>query len=207
MTQLAPTSTPRTIDPDGVTAYTRAMFDFRRYNRLGPVAQLNMRVVLGGWVDGDPLPLQRRVSVDGPGALSGFDFRSTRAGPDVSTCSAVPSVLGQPTECDRIALAQIEYRGDLRLNVMGNWDDWPRRIRTAHGDAVWVLFADAGRGWKVGTPDGVMTYSRGAFPALSTFRSDVGVGLDVGGIGIYASKSVSTPSQPVNFFIRLRHRL
>jgi hypothetical protein len=207
LTQMAPTSRLRPVDPDGITAYTRGMFDFRRYNRLGPVAQLNMRVVLGGWLDGDPLPLQRRMSVDGPGALSGFDFRSSRAGPDVATCSNSAGVAGRPAECDRIAFAQIEYRGDLRLNLTGNWDDFPSHYETAHGDAVWVLFADAGRGWKVGIPDGVMTYSRGALPSLSTFRSDVGVGLDVAGIGIYVSKSVSTRSEPLNFFIRLRHRL
>jgi hypothetical protein len=71
---------------------------------------------------------------------------------------------------------------------------------------VWVLFADAGRGWKTGTPDGSLTYDAGIFPPLSTFRSDLGVGLDFAGIGIYAAKSVSTPAEPVNFFVRLRHR-
>jgi hypothetical protein len=32
------------------------------------------------------------------------------------------------------------------------------------------------------------------------------LGLDIGGIGIYAAKSVSTPGEPANFFVRLRHR-
>jgi len=68
------------------------------------------------------------------------------------------------------------------------------------------LFADAGRGWRTGTPDGTLTYGNGTLPPLSTFRSDIGLGLDLGGIGIYAAKSVSTPAEPVNFFVRLRHR-
>jgi hypothetical protein len=165
-----------------------------------------MRVVLGGWLGGDPLPLERRVSVDGPGALPAFDFRSARAGPDVSTCNVGNGVPGRPTECERVALVQVEYRGDLRLDITGSWADWPHRSRNAHGDVAWVLFADAGRGWNVGTPDHELTYSSGSIPPTSTFRSDIGLGVDIGGIGIYAAKAVSAPREPVNFFIRLRHR-
>jgi hypothetical protein len=43
-------------------------------------------------------------------------------------------------------------------------------------------------------------------PPLSSFRTDIGFGLDVGGIGVYAAKSLSTPAQSLNFFFRLRHR-
>jgi hypothetical protein len=112
----------------------------------------------------------------------------------------------RPAECDRIVLTQLEYRGDLPLDLFSNWDEWPFRYRGAHGEAAWVLFADAGRGWKVGTPSGQITYSRGALPPLSTFRADLGLGLDVSGIGIYAAKAVSTPAEPINYFVRLRHR-
>jgi len=37
-------------------------------------------------------------------------------------------------------------------------------------------------------------------------RTDIGFGLDVAGIGVYAAKSLSTPAQKLNFFFRLRHR-
>jgi hypothetical protein len=126
--------------------------------------------------------------------------------PDVGTCSGGPPVAGRPAECERIALAQIEYRGDLRLKFTGNWEGWPRRFHSAHGDVVWVLFADAGRGWRVGPPIGTLSYPSGDWPPLSTFRSDIGLGLDFAGIGVYAAKSVSTPAEPINFFVRLRHR-
>jgi len=194
------------LTPVGPNEYTRAFVDLRRYNRLGPNAQLNVRVVLAGDVSGDQLPLERRLSVDGPGVLPGFDFRSPRTGIDVGTCNVALSTPGRPAECDRIALAQIEYRGDLNLHFTGDWQDWPRRFHSKHGDVVWVLFADAGRGWKTGRTDDVLTYDRGIVPPLSSFRTDIGIGLDFAGIGIYAAKSTSTPAEPVNFFVRLRHR-
>ena len=206
ITEVAPTSGFRSLTVGTTTDYSRGFFDFRRYNRLGPAAQLNLRVVLGGWLGGDALPLERRVSAEGPGVLPGYDFRSARAGPDVATCNGAIAVEGRPAECDRIAVAQVEYRGDLKLDVLSSWEMWPRHYRTAHGDAVWVLFADAGRGWRVGQPDGSMTYERNDIPPFSTFRTDLGLGLDIGGIGIYAAKALSTPREPLNFFLRLRHR-
>ena len=180
-------------------AYNRGFLDLRRYNRLGPAAQLNMRVVLGGWLSGDPLPVERRLSVDGPGVMPGFGFRDVMAGENVGTCNESPVVNAMGAMCDRIALAQIEYRGDLKLDFSGDWEDWPRHYHSAHGDVTWVFFADAGRGWNAAS-------TSWTFPALSTFRSDVGLGLDIGGIGVYAAKAVSPSNEPVNFFIRLRHR-
>lgn len=197
---------PRSAGRTGPTSYTRGFFDVRRYNRLGPKAQLNMRVVFGGWLSGDPLPLERRLSVDGPGVLPGFDFRSSRGGRDVGTCSAGVGVPGAAAECERIALGQIEYRGDLHLGITDNLEDYLRQYLSAHGGIALVLFADAGRGWLLGPDDGGLSYGTHTLPPLSTFRSDLGIGIDLAGIGVYAAKSVSTPSQPVNFFVRLRHR-
>lgn len=191
----------------GHTEYTRGFFDFRRYNRLGPSAQLNVRMVLGGWLGGDPLPLERRVSVDGPGALPGFGFRSTHPGIDVGNCNTGAGALGTAAQCDRIALGQLEYRRDLKLDFASGLSFWPHLARHAHGDVTWVLFADAGRGWMVGsaTSDG-LTYAHGDIPALATFRTDMGLGLDIAGVGIYAAKALSAGAEPVNFFFRLKHR-
>lgn len=205
ISSVAPSSTPRLGVVGATTDYTRGFFDFRRYNRLGPSAQLNMRVVMAGWLGGDPLPLERRLAVGGPGSLPGFGFRDDGAGPDVGTCNAGVGVNGRPAECDRIALAQLEYRGDLGIDFASIWSSLPRRYHSARGDVQWVVFADGGRGWNVGHADGALTYNSGTLPPISSFRSDVGVGLDFAGIGIYAAKAVSTP-EPVNFFVRLRHR-
>lgn len=202
----AVTSDPRSFGRTGSTTYTRGFVDVRRYNRLGPNAQLNARVVLGGWLDGDRLPLERRLSVDGPGILPGFDFRALRGGRDVGTCSSGIGVPGAAAECERIAVGQIEYRSDLRLGFSDDLEDYLRQYLSAHGGIAWVLFADAGRGWLIGPADGGLSYGSSSVPPLSTFRSDLGLGLDLAGIGVYAAKSVSTPSEPVNFFVRLRHR-
>jgi len=208
-TQVAVASQPRGAAVGDPVSYTRGFFDLRRYNRLSPDGQVNLRVVLGGWLNGDRLPLERRLSVDGPGALPGFDFRSDRGGVDVGTCSANAgaAVAGFPAECDRIALAQIEYRGGITFDFTNDWDDdMHYRRRSGHASVAWVVFADAGRGWNVGTGSDGLSYARDRVPPFSTFRSDVGIGLDLGGFGIYGAKAVSAPSQPANFFVRLRHR-
>jgi hypothetical protein len=201
--------------------YNRGFLDLRRYNRLAPNTQLNFRIVAGGWLSGDSLPLQRRFSVGGPGSLPGYDFRETPigAGVDYFQCSRTPAAgevrstaPGAPAECDRMAMAQAEYRGDLNFdfNLFGDDDDeddedWRFRVDT---DAQWVVFADAGRGWRVG-PQGVSgdgRFAKDEFPALRTFRTDIGLGLQTDVIGFYVAKSVSDSEEPANFFVRVRKR-
>jgi outer membrane protein assembly factor BamA len=65
--------------PVSQLTYGRAFLDLRRYNRLSPTTWINGRLVLGGWVNGDELPLERRFSVGGVGTIPGFDFRRGRA--------------------------------------------------------------------------------------------------------------------------------
>jgi hypothetical protein len=211
LSSLGMTSQPRVV-PAGPIAYSRGFLDFRRYNRLSPGAQINLRILAGGWLDGDRLPLQRRFSVEGAGMLPGYDFRSPREGDDVGTCSAGPFVpLGRPAECERMALAQIEYRGDLHFDLFNfgeDDDDEPDYRSGFRADGTWVLFADAGRGWLVGTPveESTLTYESNELPPLSSFRTDVGIGLDFGAFGVYVAKALSTPKEPANVFVRLKHR-
>ena len=208
ISQFAPRSDPLTT-PAGParTEYSRAFVDFRRYNRISPDAQLNFRVVVGGWMNGDALPLQRRFALDGPGGLPGYDFRTTN-GLNLLTCTngAVAPAAGHPGQCDRMALAQIEYRGDLHFDIFTDWED--DHYMRSHSDGVWVFFADAGRGWLVGTPTAGddLTFDRNKLPKLSTFKTDLGIGLDFDIIGVYAAKAMAAPKEPANFFVRIRHR-
>ena len=204
ITRYAPRSAPAVAPGNPDVSYARAFVDFRRYNRVTPDARLNFRVVAGGWMNGDPLPLQRRFALDGPGGIPGFDFR-TPTTLNLLTCTTGAYVQGIPGQCDRMALAQVEYRGDLHFDFFTDWED---SDYMRHSDAAWVFFADAGRGWLVGPATGTdeLTYARGELPPLSSFRTDLGLGLDFDLFGVYVAKSMSNPKERPNFFVRVRHR-
>ena len=204
ITYYAPRAQPTGTPAGPNVQYARGFLDLRRYNRVSPDAQLNVRLVAGGWLNGDPLPLQRRFSVDGPGALPGYDFRSPTTMNSL-TCTTAGFVPGLPAQCERMALAQVEYRGDLHFDLFTDWDD--DHYMRSHSTGVWVFFADAGRGWLVGPTNGdSLTYERNQLPPLSTFKTDLGLGLDFDLFGVYVAKAMSAPRQPANFFARIRHR-
>ena len=69
-----------------------------------------------------------------------------------------------------------------------------------------VAFVDAGRGWLVGKREGELRYPSGSIPGFDTWRTDVGVGLDLGIAGMYVAKAVSSSKEPANFFVRIRSR-
>lgn len=195
-------------------AWGRVFVDVRRYNRVSPEGQLNWRVVAGGWLHGDELPLQRRLSVGGFGTLPGYDFRRLLPGPDYLTCSGTgvpgeppPYPPGVPAQCERMMLAQVEYRGEIRIDPFGflRGERQARRFGWG-GRSEWVVFADAGRGWLVGPRTGTLRYEKGSVPAFSTFRADVGVGLRFDDLGVYVAKSLSDRDAPANLFIRLKPR-
>ncbi|MDF1502801.1 hypothetical protein [Roseisolibacter sp. H3M3-2] len=204
----------------GRRTYGRGFLDVRRYNRLSPDRQLNFRVVLGGWLHGDELPLQRRFSVTGPGALPGFDFRQPapvgRERSEVGLCRVGGTEpAGSPAQCERMAMAQVEYRGDIRVRLFGDDDGGRVRRRAWRTDFSWVVFADAGRGWLVGPRDAQrQVYPRGSVPPLGSFLADVGAGLDfgnhrandVGSVGIYVAKAVTRPSPGTNLIVRVGQR-
>ena len=219
-----PSLDPRTA-PATPVSYTRVFLDLRRYNRVSPEGQLNLRLVLGGWAGGDPLPLQRRLSLGGAGTLPGYDFRDRAVGePDMLTCStpapiespaAWPQPVGAPAQCERVALVQVEYRGELRVTIGDSDDVEPagrgRRRRWPwlgyHRVGQWVVFADAGRGWLVnGRRETGLRFGRAEIPSPKTFRTDVGAGLDFDALGFFVAKSTSDFGEPANFFVRVRHR-
>lgn len=197
----------RTTDQERV-AYGRGSLDVRRYSRIAPGAQVNVRLVAAGWLHGDALPAQRRLSVGGPGTLPGYDFRGLAGSTDVGQCSTSTVPAGAPAQCDRVILAQVEYRGDLHLHDFGHVGDWMGR-GWRHG-AQWVAFANSGRGWLVPTRGGTVSpplgLSSSSLPALSSFRTDLGVGVDLGTLGVYVARGISDAGQRTNVFLRLRQR-
>ena len=209
--ELAGTS----LGPDDVAtdvqrlAYGRVFFDLRRYNRISPRRQLNGRLVFGGWIHGDELPLERRLSVGGIGTIPGFDFRRIGIGTDVGQCARDGmQVAGRPAQCERVALAQLEYRHELVSELFDIFNRNGIRVRGApfRVKPTAVAFVDAGRGWLVGSRQGDLQYTSGSLPGFDTWRTDVGLGLDLGIAGMYVAKAVSEAKEPANFFVRIRSR-
>jgi hypothetical protein len=194
----------------GRTRYGRLFLDLRDYTRISPSTQINARLVLGGWLHGDPLPMERRLSVGGVATLPGYDFRdASLPGPDVFECNSGSTLpRGVPAQCDRIALAQLEFRSELHGPFFDVVNTRRLRIRgvglTVRPTAV--VFVDAGRGWLVGQQSGGLRYGSGDIPPFSSFRSDVGLGLDLGIFGVYAAKAVSVSKEPANVFVRVSRR-
>ena len=201
------------VDEKPAVAYSRALFDLRRYNRLGPHGSLNMRAVLGGWLNGDPLPAQRRFSVSGLDALPGFDFRRQLNNTDVGTCAVGDeqgyAARGRPSLCDRMALLQIEWKGDFRVHPFGDDDLGDRRwvFSRVKADGAWVVFANSGRGWLVG-PRGSdnLLYPKGSVPDITSWRTDLGGGFDFGTFGVYVAQAVSESGLSPNVYLRLGRR-
>lgn len=194
--------------------YTRALLDLRRYNRISPSQRLNLRIAVGGSVSVFPLPPQRQHALGGAGSVPGYGLFSLDCGARLYSGTRT---LGRDGTrffngygCDRFALFQAEYRGDLSLRLPlggsarsdeeegdgedeGGWAD----VQMLDADLNWVFFVDAGAGW-------TSLDNHHDEPAAV----DVGAGLLLGDLGVY----VATPVRDVyhrggpSFFIRLAPR-
>jgi outer membrane protein assembly factor BamA len=198
------------VDPelaDGKLGYQRIGFDVRRYLRLSPSGRLDLRLAGGGWVGGDPLPLQRRLSLGYPDPLPGYGFRQFSCGGG--------QLYGEAALCDRAVVAQAEFRTHLGFDFGPKWaSDWGD-----NGDEHYepfhvsgpdlVFFADAGRAWSVsrGGSAGADIIPADRLPALSTFRTDIGLGLDFGPLGFYLAKALDkNADRMVTFTVRMGRR-
>ncbi|MEP6765368.1 MAG: hypothetical protein ABJB66_13705 [Gemmatimonadaceae bacterium] len=213
LTSIAPTTVDTRATTLGRIKYARALVDLRRYNRLAPNTQFNLRLVAGGVMAGDPLPLQRRFSVSGADALPGYDFRSKVGATDVGTCSSgsdeTYNLLGRPAQCDRIVLLQAEWKIDFHVSLFGSEEAEDRHRIFDHrlrADGTWVVFMNSGRGWLIGDSGDGLHFPKASIPALRTFRSDVGGGLDFGSFGVYIAQAVSDTELKPNVFVRLGRR-
>lgn len=204
-THFGATSADARSAPVNPVKYGRMFLDLRRYNRLSPDDQLNARLVLAGWLHGDELPLERRVSVGGVGTIAGFDFRRRQSDKDYAQCGGTFLLPGNPAQCERVMLVQLEYRSALRGKLARDFRIQYRGIGVSL-DPTLVAFADAGRGWLVGPRKGNLQYPSGSIPEFDTFMTDVGIGFDVGFAAIYVAKAVSVPKEPAKVFLRIRKR-
>jgi hypothetical protein len=195
-----PVAVRAAIPTAGDYSFNRVTFDLRRYNRIAANLQMGSRIFASGYAGGDPLPIQRRVSLGGSDLLPGYDFRAFACAPDGFNDPAVPAL------CDRMMVAQIDFRTRLDLGLGYRWRDETRRevdrfIGIDQADLV--VFLDAGKGWLSGDGPGRVQDDR--VPSLNEWKADVGVGLDAGGLGIYLARAL-TDGQPVRVGFRLQRR-
>ena len=191
------------IPTDGSYVFSRLFVDFRRYTRVSPSGRVNLRVFAGGWIGGDPLPLQQRLSIGGSDPLTGYGFRHSACNGDIID----PAFAGtRLAACDRVILAQAEYRGHLSLHwsygSSAPEDEAAKSLFTLQGPDL-VVLADAGQAWLVGSGPGRLPADR--LPTLGSWLADLGLGIDWGGLGLYVAKAV-TAGEPLRFTLRLDHR-
>lgn len=194
-----PTAVRRALPTSGY-GFNRFTLDARRYNRLSPEVQLNVRIWAGGWLAGDPLPLQRRVSLGGVDLLPGYPFRALDCAP------AGARDLTRPALCDRALITQAEFRHRLRLRAGYTFrDPEHQELDRFLGveDPDLVVFADAGSAWLAGDGPGRVPSDR--IRDLREWKADAGVGIDAGGVAVYLVKAV-TDGEPVRVYIRLERR-
>jgi hypothetical protein len=201
---IAPVALPVVVRPSPPTgggyATDRLSLDVRRYSRLTPGLRVNARLRADGWIAGDRLPIQRRVSLGGPDLLPGFDFREFPCSPRGFSDPSNPAL------CDRMIATQVEVRTRLGLNLGYRWPDREGNRRGRFigiEEADLVFFSDAGKAWLAGGGPGQVPVNR--LPVLREWSLDMGVGLDAGEIGAYLAKSVSS-REPVKFIVRLHRR-
>jgi hypothetical protein len=201
---IAPVALPLVVRPSPPTgggyATDRLLLDVRRYSRLTPSLRVNARMRAEGWIGGDRMPVQRRVSLGGPDILPGFDFRAFTCAPSGFSDPADPAL------CDRMIATQVEVRTRLGLNLGYRMPD---REGNRQGrfigieEADLVMFSDAGTAWLAGSGPGQVPVNR--IPVLNEWSLDLGLGLDAGEIAAYLAKSISS-GESVKFVVRLQRR-
>jgi hypothetical protein len=201
---IAPVTLPEQVRPapptGGGYAFDRLSLDLRRYSRLTPSLRVNTRLKADGWVGGDRLPVQRRLSLGGSDLLPGYEFRAFTCAPRGF------AEVSDPALCDRMIAAQVEVRTRLGLNLgyrLRDREGSPSGRFIGIEEADLVFLADAGKAWLAGDGPGQVPVNR--IPSFDEWKLDVGVGLDAGEIGVYLAKSLSQ-GEPVRLLVRLQRR-
>ena len=193
-----------------VGRFTHGMVDIRRYNRVDPRSRLNFRLLLGGSLDGEPLPPQYQRAMGGEGSLPGYDlfsldcqarrqtvYRSPESAIDADAAPYFPRY-----GCDTFALLQAEYRGSFTFRMRWGsapWADDGEEEYEVDPDPQWefapdwTLFVDAGRGWNLDSATD------------EELAVDVGLGLMIGRLGAFVALPLSGQGG-LNAFIRIGPR-
>jgi hypothetical protein len=199
----APLSLPSEVRdpiPPGRYGFSRFWLDVRRYARFNPSVRTSARLIAGGWLSGDPLPVQRRLSLGGPDVLPGYSFRSQSCEPHGLTDPARPAL------CDRLIALQVEVRTRTRVGLpIPSPDPYLTGLQRlfAIREPDIIVFGDAGKAWITGEGPGRVPNDR--IPVLREWQYDVGFGIDAGGLGFYLTQPLNQ-GLPLTFTMRLQRR-
>jgi hypothetical protein len=187
-------------DPLPIESYEfdKGTADIRVYQRVGRHGQLRLRGMWSGTLGGDPLPVQRRLSLGGPDPLNGYGFRAF-------ACNEAMGEAANAGLCDHVLLLQAEYRGTLSIDWIDEAFDH-RSVRRPEpepgfwswGDGFWldepviVLMGNAGTGWLKGEDAGSLSF-------------DLGAGVEFGSVGLYLAKALKD-DEPLRVTLRIERR-
>ncbi|MEJ2237159.1 MAG: polymer-forming cytoskeletal protein [Gemmatimonadales bacterium] len=187
-------------DPLPTDSYTfdKGLADIRVYQRVGRDGQLRLRGMWSGTLAGDPLPIQRRLSLGGPDPLNGYGF-------GVLGCDEALGETANVGLCDHVLLFQAEYRGTLSFDWVDDAFDHravrrsqPEQVLWGWHDGFWfdepviVLMSNAGTGWLKGEDVGSLSF-------------DLGAGIEFGSVGLYLAKALKD-DEPLRVTLRIERR-
>jgi hypothetical protein len=221
--RAAPTSDAPAGARDGETRYGRGLLDVRRYKPARPGGAAQRARGARRLAPRRRAPAPTPLLGGRPGTVPGFDFRRATGREDVQQCSPAPALRppGAPAECDRVALAQVEYRGDLGLDIdpFGWLAGRPGRPqgRTAPVSSGasrasgWCSSTpDAGGGWATGrgrcstrAPPSPRCARSGATPGSGSSSAPAPRSISWGST---SPRQCSDADEPANVVVRLRRR-
>jgi hypothetical protein len=184
---------------------THGAVDLRRYARVSASSTLRLRLYMAGTPRGDPLPPQFQGALGGEGSLPGHPRFSIDCGARTGLLAfTLPPEARQAYTaygCDRVRLAQIEVQRTLPFvwdPLPDGWGD-PELAGLSRVQPSVSVFLNSGDG-KVRRND--------VFPdrASTSQRTDLGLGLTAGPLGIYWAYPLNERDRALNFFVRLDHR-
>lgn len=181
--------------------FTSGLLDARVYQRAGVNATLSFRLLAAGTITDNALPPQFQHALGGAASLPGYATFSADCGARDFTVVRGENTFFQSYGCDRTALFSAEYRGgfDLRWGGLDAWDeddDWDWDMSASPN---WILFFDAARGWAHAD-----SKARGARDTGTLY--DIGAGLLLGDLGIYAAVPLTGEDRSMRFFVRVGPR-
>jgi hemolysin activation/secretion protein len=195
-----PIATP---PPDNTPTF--GTLDVRRYNKVGDLG-FNLRAVVGGALSGKALSPQYQHAPGGAGTLPGYALLEADCGARADTVVPLRVTVARPFYprygCDQYVLLQAEAVGYFGFSIghKGPRSAWEAGGFNFELIPQWSVFFDASRAWASDDPSPFTVYDE-------PWRYDVGAGLLLGDLGVYAAYPLTGDDKVVRGIIRIGRRI